>query len=211
MRFSISGAAVIMEESDVSTEQVRVMQATLEHYHTLTDMERWPMSRVEFDALPEGIRAEYVDGVAVVTPPPRPGHNRVGLRLIRILQDALPTTDVLYERGVVVSPTRTRIPDIAVMAVEDELPWSTQVPILVVEILSPSTRSEDLLRKTDDYRLAGIAQYWIVDREQRTLVVLANAGAAWDTVLTLSDAEPTGSVEVPDLGRVELDLAALLA
>ncbi|MCR1785086.1 Uma2 family endonuclease [Nocardioides carbamazepini] len=173
--------------------------------------ERIPMSRAEFDQLPEKVRAEYVDGVALVTPPARGDHNGVGLELAIVLRQAFPDAIVRYDRGVELPTGTLRIPDVAVQIVRDDEAWSPNLPVLVVEILSRSTRSEDLFRKTDDYRRSGIQQYWIVDRAARTLAVLVNAGEHWDIGLSLTDDSPTGSIEVADLGGVELDLTALLA
>ncbi|HWJ11554.1 MAG TPA: Uma2 family endonuclease, partial [Nocardioides sp.] len=104
-----------------------------------------------------------------------------------------------------------RIPDVTVQRVRDDAHWSEQVPVVAVEILAATTRGEDLFRKTDDYRRAGIEQYWIVDRTVRTVTVLVNAGEDWDIASTLTDDEPTASVDVADLGAVDLDLADLLA
>ena len=43
------------------------------------------------------------------------------------------------------------------------------VPDLVVEILSPSTRSRDLGRKMRRYAAAGVRHYWVADPRARTL------------------------------------------
>lgn len=173
--------------------------------------ERRTMSPEEFDRLPEQVRAEYVDGVALMSPPSAGGHNALGVRLAGLLGRTLPDTFVTYERGLALPTGTLRIPDLAVQREPDDDVWSRQVPLLVVEILSPSTRDEDLFRKTDDYRRAGIAQYWIVDRAVRTLTVLVNAGEEWDIAFTLSDEAPTASIDVADLGTVDLDLSDLLA
>lgn len=37
------------------------------------------------------------------------------------------------------------------------------LPTIVVEVLSPSTPSLDLIRKRDDYERLGIAEFWIID------------------------------------------------
>ncbi|NHA00861.1 Uma2 family endonuclease [Nocardioides sp. W3-2-3] len=170
---------------------------------TLERLERTPMSRADFDALPEGLRGEYVDGVAIVSPPARGGHNAVGLELAVTLRAALPGAFITYERGVTLPTGTLRIPDLAVQRVRDDEHWSPEVPVLVVEILSASTREEDLFRKASDYRRAGIAQYWVVDRVARTLTALVNAGEHWDIALALTEKRPTGSIAVADLGEVE--------
>jgi Uma2 family endonuclease len=46
------------------------------------------------------------------------------------------------------------------------------VPILVVEVLSGSTRRRDLGPKKDFYLDVGVAEYWIVDPEARTVRVV---------------------------------------
>ncbi|GAA4818118.1 Uma2 family endonuclease [Nocardioides caeni] len=176
-----------------------------------TRFERRPMSRAEFDRLPEKVRAEYVDGVALMSPPARGDHNGVGLEIAIALRQAFPEAIVRYDRGVDLPTGSLRVPDVAVQVVRDDDVWSPNLPVLVVEILSRWTRAEDLYRKTDDYRLSGIAHYWIVDRTARTLTVLINAGDRWEIGLSLTDDEPTGAVAVTDLGSIELDLSALLA
>ena len=44
-------------------------------------------------------------------------------------------------------------------------------PPFVIEILSPSTRSKDLLLKAYKYHAAGVQEYWIVDPENRQVTV----------------------------------------
>lgn len=52
---------------------------------------------------------------------------------------------------------------------------------LVVEVVSPGaeSRHRDLVEKREAYALAGIAEYWIVDMETRTVTVLVLEGAAY--------------------------------
>jgi Uma2 family endonuclease len=173
-------------------------------------LERTPMSLAEFHALPEGVRAEYVDGVAIVTPQQFMSHNLVAGELAVLLDRSLSGVKVVYNVGLRLGPERFRIPDLVAVDRIEETHWTEQVPHLVVEVLSEATRSEDLYRKTTDYRHAGVGQYWIVDRDRRWLVALANNGDGWDIALELSSESPTGSVVVGELGSVELDLAALL-
>jgi Uma2 family endonuclease len=70
------------------------------------------------------------------------------------------------------------IPDLAVVpngARTDETEhWFLDPPLLVVEILSPSTRLFDLAVKRERYARHGIEWYWILDAEARELLVLRN-------------------------------------
>lgn len=44
-------------------------------------------------------------------------------------------------------------------------------PALVVEILSPSTRSKDMVKKLNTYMLSGLTEFWIVDPKQKTIMI----------------------------------------
>lgn len=44
-------------------------------------------------------------------------------------------------------------------------------PTLVIEILSDSTRTKDMIDKLNTYRLSGVKEYWIVDQKQENIMV----------------------------------------
>src|SRR5699024_9309783 len=57
-------------------------------------------------------------------------------------------------------------PDIVIICDKDKLDKEEKyngTPTLVIEVLSPSTRSKDMLQKLDLYKQCGISEYWIVD------------------------------------------------
>lgn len=45
------------------------------------------------------------------------------------------------------------------------------VPSLVVEILSTSTRSKDMVDKLNTYMLSGVKEYWIIDRKNKCVYI----------------------------------------
>lgn len=45
------------------------------------------------------------------------------------------------------------------------------IPTLVVEILSPSTRSKDMVDKLSTYMLSGVQEFWIVDPKKKTVLM----------------------------------------
>ncbi len=45
------------------------------------------------------------------------------------------------------------------------------IPDLVIEVLSPSTKSKDIIIKTQLYMTSGIKEYWIVDTEAQVLFI----------------------------------------
>ena len=174
-----------------------------------TRLERVPMSFEEFERLPEDVFAEYVDGCAVVSPPSDMDHQGVAGTLFVILRAALPDVLTLYEVGLRTVRDGHRVPDIAVFPEQEHAVWSEQVPLVVVEVSSPSTRTEDLFRKSTEYQAAGVQQYWLVDRIQRTLTVLGNNGAGWDVLLDLDASRPRGEIVVGEHGVVQLDTNVL--
>jgi prevent-host-death family protein len=57
-------------------------------------------------------------------------------------------------------------PDILVMCDPENINKDDKymgVPTLVIEVLSPSTRGKDMLKKLDLYMTCGVKEYWIVD------------------------------------------------
>ena len=48
--------------------------------------------------------------------------------------------------------------------------WDTApIPILIIEILAPSTRRRDQVQKRSLYMDAGVAEYWLVDPERQEI------------------------------------------
>lgn len=175
---------------------------------------RVPMDFDDYLALPEWHRAEYVDGLAIVSPSATAPHQRISRRMANVIEAGCPTLFVVEAVGVWTGERRSRIPDVYATVRPFAGSWADETPVLVVEILSPSTRREDTLRKSGEYRDAGIGQYWIVDRDHRTLTVLVDNGQGWDILLDLDDDHPRGTALVGvdgAHGEVTLDLGELLA
>lgn len=68
------------------------------------------------------------------------------------------------------SPRRQLQPDLVVLAKDDSLP--DRRPLLVVEVLSPSTRAVDLTLKRHVFEQGGITSYWLLDPLTPSLTVL---------------------------------------
>ena len=93
--------------------------------HDVPDrLEFRPMSLDEYLALPEGFRAEYVDGVAIVSPPSTSGHNTTQRRVANALESGLSETVAVRTEAGWQSGGRYRIPDVAVFATkEPDVVW----------------------------------------------------------------------------------------
>lgn len=57
-------------------------------------------------------------------------------------------------------------------------------PTLVVEILSDSTRTKDMIDKLNTYMLSGVAEYWIVDPKQESIAIYSFANHEIDRFKT---------------------------
>ncbi|HUF75967.1 MAG TPA: Uma2 family endonuclease [Longimicrobiales bacterium] len=138
---------------------------------------RWTYA--EFARLPsEGsTRHEIIDDELYVTPSPSLRHQRVVTDLVSLLNEFVRShdlghlfvspLDVLLAEGDHVEPDllfvrRDRAGILTDRGVEG-------APDLVVEVLSPSTAGRDRGIKLERYRLFGVAEYWIVDPESRTV------------------------------------------
>jgi len=171
---------------------------------------RVPMSLDDYLQLPERPRAEWVDGVALImNTPPGFAHGHATIRLGAQLLRALPDHRVATEAMLMLPRNRVRLPDLMVVSQAPETDIVVDPPVLVVEVLSRWTRSEDMIRKSVEYREAGISQYWLMDPQLRSLEVLVNVDDVWETALLLDEQHPTGRVEVAGV-PISLDLTELL-
>jgi Uma2 family endonuclease len=75
---------------------------------------------------------------------------------------------VITEQRVQVSPSRVRIPDVAVLHAGPQPDVLTEPPLLVIEILSPDDSDSDTQERAQDYARMGVATVWIIDPRTRT-------------------------------------------
>ncbi|KLL09744.1 hypothetical protein FrCorBMG51_22835 [Protofrankia coriariae] len=160
---------------------------------TVDDLEEMP---------DDGRRYELVDGVLLVSPAPRWEHQHACLELAVALRgrcpDGLvvfgPTPDVRKGRHTSVQP------DVCVVRRDDLVRGERYlaVPVLVVEVLSPSSLGIDRLLKRDVYARLGVPHYWIVDADAPSITTLALTGTGYvetgtvhgDEVLTVTEPFP---------------------
>ncbi len=120
----------------------------------------------------DGRRYEVVHGELLVTPAPRMRHELVVARLIYALTAYLerePVGTALGSRGDIVFGTHTKVePDVFVVPPDEmaTLEWKqVRHLLLVVEVLSPSSRRFDRFTKRVEFQRQGIPLYWVVDGE----------------------------------------------
>ena len=126
---------------------------------------------------------EYIDGEIYLMTSPRVIHQSVLGALHRIFVDWLDGKgcQVFFAPlDITLRRTATDInvvqPDLMVICDLDQHLGSkgqyTGIPLLLVEILSESTRSKDSLKKFDLYAATGIAEYWIINPLSREISVM---------------------------------------
>lgn len=130
-------------------------------------------------ALPDdGNRYEVVWGELLVSPSPRQEHQRLVLRLARLLADhcerfALGETmiapaDISWGEDTLVQP------DVFVIAPAESgrEDWrAVRTLRLVAEVLSPGTARHDRFQKRRLYQSRGVGTLWLVDAQRRTVEV----------------------------------------
>src|SRR5262245_31228933 len=124
---------------------------------------RMPMRYEDYVALGETKHTEYYDGMCVVNPP-NGRHVLACKQLARLVDDHCAAGFTAYpEWGWVLEAGVELQPDVMVAPVDAAVGDQLRVPpLLVVEILSRTTRDTDLGRKLELYGRGGAEWYWVV-------------------------------------------------
>lgn len=131
------------------------------------------------DRLPEdGNRYELLNGELLVTPTPSPAHELLANELRALLEPYVRRHGlgrVFAPRAVVRASGSELEPDLMVRPVPAVRPDSWEqmpVPLLVAEVISLTTRRRDLSPKREFYLECGVATYWCVDGDSRSIRVM---------------------------------------
>ena len=131
-------------------------------------------------ALPDGQRAELIDGRIYYRSPPSRVHQKLVYQLGRRIGDYIDAKDgdcEVYPAPFAVFLNKDQEnyvePDISVICDKNKLDdrGCNGAPDWVIEILSPSTERMDCGVKLFKYRTAGVREYWIVNSRLRTVNV----------------------------------------
>ncbi len=138
-----------------------------------------PMTAAEFAALDIDVPVELVRGEIVEMPRPTVAHGIVCKNAVVILdrwaEAHQPAVVACNDAGVITErdPDTVRGPDAFLFqqppsgSLIDENGYLRGGPLLVVEVLSPSDRWQDVIAKMDEYFSAGTQEVWIVDPDLR--------------------------------------------
>lgn len=133
-----------------------------EHFYTSDDY--W--------SLPEGQRAELIDGQLYDMAPPTYIHQKIIIELAATLRDYIRShggsCDVIPAPFAInlTGNDKTWVePDISVICDKNKISdrGCEGAPDMIIEVVSPSTQSNDYGIKLFKYRNAGVREYWIVN------------------------------------------------
>ena len=158
------------------------------------------LTRADLDALPDdGLRHELIDGHFVMTPAPGTNHQTISDSIVEMLRPKVRGTELKMLSApydVVLGPHVVE-PDVLVAAraafTRRDLPVP---PLLVIEILSPSTTHLDRGRKREIYAEAGIPHYWIVDPNAPAITIFELTDGTY-TETAHAGGEQTLTIEQP--------------
>lgn len=148
------------------------MRADLEMRMTVEEFLSW------LETQPERPRYELIAGEPIEMPAERVRHAKIKNEVWLALRDAVRAAGVDYTAlgdGVVVRIDHHTVyePDASVAAngsLDDDSMFAPE-PVIMVEVLSPSTAMRDASVKLEDYfRVPTIAHYLVIDPERRTVL-----------------------------------------
>ena len=134
----------------------------------------------DIEHLPDGVRAELIDGQIFYIAAPRTVHQKLQAELFYALLHHVKTNEGTC--SVFAAPLSVKLvndgknylePDIVVICDSDHIQEDGcyGAPDLVIEIVSKSTSKRDYGIKMLKYRTAGVKEYWIVDPIRETVMV----------------------------------------
>ena len=149
----------------------------------------------------DGLRREIIGGALIVNPAPVGRHQLAAQRLWSLLDERCPSSlqtviapfDWRYDEAGSVEP------DVMVCRSQDfdlDGPLvAPAVPVLIVEVLSPSNAGYDRLLKRDLYQRLGVVSYWMVypgapDRDPAITALRLDDGGTYQVAAEATGAEP---------------------
>ncbi len=135
-------------------------------------------TRTDYARLPEGFPAQLVNGCLVKEPAPTYGHQVfLGTLYSQLVSLVGRKRAVMAPCDVGIDEFNVYQPDVLVL---DDIPsfdvHDVGIPLLAIEVLSPSTARRDRDVKRRKFIAAGVAEVWIVDPVSRTVEVHSKSG-----------------------------------
>lgn len=125
------------------------------------------------------LRTELVDGEVIDVPPPSRKHGRICILVAKLLAEYLERHGLGFvvgnDSGLIVAQDTVRGVDVAAFLgdpdEDDEVGYGVRMPVLCVEVVSPSDRPAQLQKRVTQYHAAGVPSVWLVQPEDRAVMV----------------------------------------
>lgn len=147
-------------------------------------------------ALPDGKRAELIDGQMYCLAPPNTRHQRIlsflhleignYIRANEVFCEIFPAPFAVF---LFADDSKYLEPDISVICDRDKLDEQgcKGAPDWIIEIVSPGSKVMDYYTKLSLYREAGVREYWIVDAVKCTILVYEIEKAETPAIYSFTD------------------------
>ena len=194
-----SSYSEILEELCRSDLNSGMLQETLAEYRPGKRQGEYTLE--DYRALPDNLRVELIDGVLFYMEAPHAAHQTIAFELsVRFREYILKNGGKCRTWATPVNvqldcDEKTMVqPDVVILCDKNKIQGGNIVgaPDLVVEVLSDSTARKDMILKKEKYRRAGVREYWMVDRQQRRIVVCAFEKGMPDRIYGPDEEVPVG-------------------
>lgn len=173
-----------------------------------------PHTIADIYALPEGQRAELIDGQLYMMAPPTRIHQKIIMELSATIRNHIKSKGGscdIYPAPFAVflnADEETYVePDISVICDPDKLTdkGCNGAPDFIIEVVSPSSRKMDYSTKNALYSDANVREYWIVDPEKERTTIYRYEEDAAPTIIPF-----TQGITVGIYSDLEINIAELL-
>ncbi|MCR5338139.1 MAG: Uma2 family endonuclease [Lachnospiraceae bacterium] len=165
----------------------------------------------DYYALPDDVRVELIDGVFYDMASPRLVHQAILSELNYQFMSAIKKNKgncKVYQSPCDVQldcDNKTMLqPDLFIICNKDQQGDGRCIigaPAFIIEILSPSSRSHDMVLKLNKYKNAGVKEYWIVDPKYRKVYCYDFTNDLQLSTYTFNDRIPVTIYE----GKISID------
>ncbi len=169
------------------------------------ELQRMTLEEFLSEPQQEGWNYELIDGIRMMSPRPSIKHQRVNGKLYMALWNSSGTRNCepIQEADLIIEG-QNFIPDLMLICdddIEDKAHYD-KPPIIVIEIVSPTSGSRDYFVKRREYRKIGVQEYWIVSPEEKCVMVICFTSGEECRYCE-------GKVKSYVLPEIEIDLASI--
>jgi Uma2 family endonuclease len=169
----------------------------------------------DYYALPDDQRVELIDGVFYEMNAPAGIHQVIGGELFALFREYIRRNK--GECLPIMSPIDVQLdcdektmvqPDVLILCDRDKLVKRGGVygaPDFIVEVLSPSTKRKDMIKKNQKYLDAGVKEYWMVDPDEKRIMVYLYDDPDVVHLYSFEDEIPVGIFE----GKCKINFAEI--